>query len=131
MDSNSKVYTFDEVAKHNHEKDCWLIISGFVYDVTSYLPDHPGGGELLVLAVEKDATFDFKSVGHSESAKERMKKYQIGKIDPLTLPTEQKHVETTPHKPTPSLLSFSPLHVLIPLLLLVLAFAFPYLKIKA
>ncbi|KAG7025950.1 Cytochrome b5 isoform E [Cucurbita argyrosperma subsp. argyrosperma] len=126
MDSNSKLFTFDEVAKHNHEKDCWLIISGYVYDVTSYLPDHPGGGELLVLAVEKDATFDFKSVGHSETAQEMMKKYQIGKIDPLTLPTEQKHVETTPHEPTPSLLSFSPLHVLIPLLLLVLAFAFPY-----
>lgn len=30
MDSNSKVYSFDEVAKHNHQKDCWLIISGYV-----------------------------------------------------------------------------------------------------
>ncbi|KAL4015109.1 hypothetical protein IC575_027338 [Cucumis melo] len=131
MDSNSKVYSFDEVAKHNHQKDCWLIISGYVYDVTSFLPDHPGGDELLLLAVEKDATFDFKSVGHSELAQEKMKMYRIGKIDMSTLPKKQNYVESTPYQPTPSLFSFSPIHVLLPILLLALAFAFPYFKLKA
>uniref|UniRef100_A0A6N2K9A1 Cytochrome b5 heme-binding domain-containing protein n=1 Tax=Salix viminalis TaxID=40686 RepID=A0A6N2K9A1_SALVM len=33
--ASSKVYLFDEIAKHNKSKDCWLIISGKVYDVTS------------------------------------------------------------------------------------------------
>ncbi|KGN46545.1 cytochrome b5 [Cucumis sativus] len=131
MDSNSKVYSFDEVAKHNQQKDCWLIISGYVYDVTSFLPDHPGGDELLLLAVEKDATFDFKSVGHSELAHEKMKMYQIGKIDMSTLPEKQKYVESAPYQRTPSLFSFSPIHLLLPILLLALAFAFPYFKLKA
>ncbi|XP_038875836.1 cytochrome b5-like [Benincasa hispida] len=131
MDSSSKLYSFDEVSKHNHHRDCWLIISGYVYDVTAFLPDHPGGEELLLLAVGRDATFDFKSVGHSELAQEKMKKYRIGKIDMSTLPRKQQYVETTPYQPTPSLFSFSPIHLLIPILLLALAFAFPYFKLKA
>ena len=33
----------DEVAKHSKEDDCWCIIGGEIYDVTKFLPDHPGG----------------------------------------------------------------------------------------
>ena len=33
------VYTWDEVAKHNHEQSLWLVISGNVYDVTNFMPE--------------------------------------------------------------------------------------------
>lgn len=34
--ADSKIYHFDEVAKHKGAKDCWLIISGKV-KLTAYL----------------------------------------------------------------------------------------------
>ncbi|KAI8028489.1 Cytochrome b5 isoform E [Camellia lanceoleosa] len=72
MSSNPKVHAFEEVANHNHKQDCWIIISGKVYDVTSFLDDHPGGDEVLLTATGKDATDDFEDVGHSESAREML-----------------------------------------------------------
>ena len=32
----------DEVAKHDSKADCWVIIHGKAYDVTEFLPEHPG-----------------------------------------------------------------------------------------
>ncbi|KAG7019088.1 Cytochrome B5 isoform D, partial [Cucurbita argyrosperma subsp. argyrosperma] len=86
MASDPKVFVFDEVAKHNNQQDCWVIISGKVYDVTSLLEDHPGGDEVLLLATERDATDDFEEVGHSLTASEQMEEYYVGNVDMSTLP---------------------------------------------
>ena len=32
----------EEVAKHNSRGDCWVIVHGRAYDVTEFLPEHPG-----------------------------------------------------------------------------------------
>ena len=37
-----------EVAKHSGRKSCWIVIDGKVYDVTSFLPEHPGGATILL-----------------------------------------------------------------------------------
>ncbi|KAL2468946.1 Cytochrome [Forsythia ovata] len=86
-----KVHAFEEVARHNKKDDCWLIISGKVYDVTPFLEEHPGGDEVLLTSTEKDATNDFEDVGHSDDARATMQQFYIGEIDESTLPVKQQY----------------------------------------
>lgn len=48
-----------EVAKHNKKDDVWVIIDNQVLDVTSFLPDHPGGEKAILLYAGRDATEEF------------------------------------------------------------------------
>ncbi|KAI0093462.1 Flavocytochrome c [Irpex rosettiformis] len=52
-------YSAAEVAKHNKKDDCWVIVDGQVLDVTSFLPDHPGGEKAILLYAGRDATEEF------------------------------------------------------------------------
>jgi hypothetical protein len=55
------LYTRDEVAVHNTADDCWLIISGRVYDVTSWIADHPGGSRVVSAQAGLDVSQLFAS----------------------------------------------------------------------
>ena len=57
--SSSGGLTEAEVAKHDKDNDCWVILHGKVYDVTEFLPDHPGGKKAIMLFAGKDATEEF------------------------------------------------------------------------
>jgi len=75
------IFTKEEVEKHNRKDDCWIIIDGNVCDVTEFLNDHPGGPDILLEYVGKDATNEFKDIGHSKDALELVQKYKIGNIN--------------------------------------------------
>jgi len=78
--SNSiKYYTIDEVKKHNKETDAWIIYKNKVYDVTKFIYKHPGSLAILK-GVGKDATSIFDKIGHSNRARNIMRKYYIGNI---------------------------------------------------
>jgi cytochrome b involved in lipid metabolism len=42
-----RFFSLAEVAQHNTEKDCWVIVHDLVYNVSEYLLKHPGGYDLL------------------------------------------------------------------------------------
>ncbi|KAL9324726.1 hypothetical protein ACSQ67_009583 [Phaseolus vulgaris] len=57
-DKASKSYSKMEVSLHNKRTDCWIIIKKKVYDVTSYVEEHPGGDAILAHAGD-DSTEGF------------------------------------------------------------------------
>jgi cytochrome b involved in lipid metabolism len=48
--TTTRAVTLAEVSKHCHKSDCWVIIHRNVYDVTKYIPEHPGGAMIYVKA---------------------------------------------------------------------------------
>lgn len=55
----SKEFTAEEVAQHNKENDCWVIVKNVVMDLTPFLDNHPGGRESIVKFAGQDATESF------------------------------------------------------------------------
>ncbi|KAM7406125.1 hypothetical protein PAMP_000524 [Pampus punctatissimus] len=75
-----KYYTLEEIRVHNMNSDTWLIIHDKVYDITSFLEEHPGGEEVLLEQGGADATESFEDVGHSTDAREMLQQYYIGEL---------------------------------------------------
>lgn len=90
-DQTTSSYTASEIAEHATEEDCWTIVDGLVYDITSYIPRHPGGDTIL-LACGADGTSlfqdrttnDGETVGsgtsHSSGAANALSELQIGEL---------------------------------------------------
>lgn len=75
-----KYYTLEDIRVHNMSNDTWLIIHDKVYDITSFLEEHPGGEEVLLEQAGADATESFEDVGHSTDAREMLTQYYIGEL---------------------------------------------------
>ena len=65
-----KEYTLEEVAKHNKEGDCCVILWDGVYDVSKFMIDHPGGKESIQLYAGTDTTEQFDLM-HQDSVLKR------------------------------------------------------------
>lgn len=77
--------SLSEVAEHASASDCWLVIDNKVYDVTNFIPQHPGGSE-IVRGCGQDATDLFNTQGgrgdgHSGLAQSMLADLQIGVVN--------------------------------------------------
>lgn len=76
--------TLQEIAKHSSTGDCWLILGGKVYDITSYLAAHPGGEQTIISYCGSDGTSAFatKDVGrpHSANAAVLLQNFYVGDV---------------------------------------------------
>lgn len=59
----------------------WMLIHGFIFDISSILECHPGGVECLLDCVGVDATRVFDDVGHSDIAWEMLENSIVGVIE--------------------------------------------------
>ncbi|XVF49106.1 hypothetical protein PTKIN_Ptkin03bG0241900 [Pterospermum kingtungense] len=75
----SKSYSKTEIALHNRRTDCWIIIKDKVYDVTSYVEEHPGGDAILVHAGD-DSTEGFYGPQHATRVFDMIDDFYIGDL---------------------------------------------------
>ena len=73
-------YTKEEVSCHNTSDSCWIIINNKVYDVTSFLSDHPGGKNILLSMGGKDATESFEMFHSSKVLNRYGNNFLVGTI---------------------------------------------------
>lgn len=73
--------------KHTSRESCWVILYGEVWDVTDFLPNHPGGANIILKLAGKDATEEYDPIHPPGTLEENLaKSARIGPIDPKTLP---------------------------------------------
>jgi L-lactate dehydrogenase (cytochrome) len=53
----------EELSKHATKDDCWIAISGIVYDVSRFIDRHPGGPTNLLRFAGSDGTRPYKDIG--------------------------------------------------------------------
>jgi len=74
------VFRLAEVKQHNTKKSAWVTIHNKVYDITSFMQEHPGGEEVLLDVLGSDSTESFEDVGHSADARGLLDDYLIGDL---------------------------------------------------
>ncbi len=92
--NNNISLTASEVAKHSTTQDCWTIVSGKVYNVTSYINSHPGGSQAVISICGVDGTVAFQTKGgggsHSQNAVNILSSFYVGDINTLVpIPSTQ------------------------------------------
>jgi len=73
-------YSADEVAKHNTDKDCWVIVNDQVLDVTGFLDRHPGGKGSIMLFAGRDASEEFNMLHKPDVISKFAPEVIIGKL---------------------------------------------------
>ncbi|GBC09100.1 hypothetical protein RclHR1_00860038 [Rhizophagus clarus] len=81
-----KLISAQEVSKHNSREDCWVIIHDKVYDLTNFLPEHPGGSKVILNQAGKDATAVFDPIHPLDIIEQHLPPEAcLGSIDPATI----------------------------------------------
>ncbi|KAF2398708.1 putative cytochrome b5 [Trichodelitschia bisporula] len=78
---SQKLFTYAEVAEHSTKKDLYVVVHDKVYNVSSFVDEHPGGEEVLVDVAGQDSTEAFEDVGHSDEAREILDGLEVGVLN--------------------------------------------------
>lgn len=74
-------YTLAQVATHNNATSCWTAIAGNVYDLTSWIPNHPGGEARILAICGKDGTSAYMGQhGKGGEPRDGLASYKIGAL---------------------------------------------------
>ena len=60
--SSSQTVSPEELQRHNTSEDCWIVVHSKVYDVTSFLDEHPGGPNVVLQYAGIDATAAYDEI---------------------------------------------------------------------
>lgn len=77
-----KIFTIEEVQKHNTKDDCYIIIDNNVYDMSNF-DQHPGG-KIIFSYAGKDATDIFHQM-HNKRVLKRFGKKIVGVVNDVNI----------------------------------------------
>ncbi|PCH33523.1 hypothetical protein WOLCODRAFT_141673 [Wolfiporia cocos MD-104 SS10] len=78
----ARSWTLQEVGQHNTPSSCWVIISNKVYDVTEFLPDHPGGSKIILKYAGRDATAAYEPIHPKDALQKHLPPQKhLGNLD--------------------------------------------------
>ncbi len=79
--ASTSTYSLADIASHRDEKNCWTLVGGVVYDLTSWIAAHPGGDQAIISMCGKDATQAFADQhGGQRRPEQILKTFQIGTL---------------------------------------------------
>lgn len=75
-------YDMAEISAHNTPEDCWVIVEGNVYNMSTYIDRHPGGSHAIAVMCGFDATNAFLSMPDAviPAARLAMREFLIGTL---------------------------------------------------
>lgn len=79
--TTSDAYTMADVATHSVASNCWSVVNGSVYDLTTWVERHPGGVSAITNMCGKDASSVFnRKHGSFPAAQSALGLLKIGKL---------------------------------------------------
>lgn len=73
--------TMEQVADHTDGTSCWSAINGSVYDLTSWIPQHPGGSQAILQLCGTDGSEKFNGQHGGSPMQERiLAGFKIGEL---------------------------------------------------
>ncbi|CAG8972400.1 hypothetical protein HYALB_00007154 [Hymenoscyphus albidus] len=93
-----KVFDAAELARHNRPDSCYVCLYGDVWDVTDFLPQHPGGSSIILKLAGADATEEYDPIHPPGTLEDNLPpEKKLGTIDvsliPKLEPEEVQHTE--------------------------------------
>ncbi|XP_039758051.1 sulfite oxidase, mitochondrial isoform X2 [Pararge aegeria] len=75
------IYTAEEVSKHDNKKSFWVTYKHGVYDVTTFLPSHPGGEQIYNAAgLSIEPFWNVYGMHKTEEVFKLLESYRIGNL---------------------------------------------------
>ncbi|KAI1001101.1 Cytochrome b2 [Podosphaera aphanis] len=92
---HATLLTGTEIASHNSEKSCWIIVNKKAYDVTDFLQEHPGGSGIILKYAGKDASSEFNPIHPADTLIKYLDRSKhLGDVDMNTVEKQEKEQVT-------------------------------------
>ncbi|KYQ89877.1 hypothetical protein DLAC_09852 [Tieghemostelium lacteum] len=98
---NGTYYTAKEIMEHQNESSYWMLMGNCVYDVTDWVPHHPGGNRIFN-GISRDCSYYFEIYHHTDASLRKLNRYFIGYVkaeEKESLQQQLLHKETNQNSP--------------------------------